>query len=189
MSGVATAMVVGSALQARAAKKGAQGAQAVQWAALDYQKDIRGETVKSLDPYTKTGEKGLSAYEDLLEDPSLVKETPGYEFGLSEGRRAIEQGAAAKGGLFSGQTLKRLMEYGSNYFSQQYDKALSRRMEQTKIGLGAEQIAAGQGGSIAATVGNTSRAMAGLKQSAGETQASIYGSLTEGLVTYAGSRR
>ena len=45
--------------------------------------------------------------------------TPGYQFGLNEGRGQIEASAAARGGLNSGATLKALQRYGNDYADQQ----------------------------------------------------------------------
>lgn len=45
--------------------------------------------------------------------------TPGYQFGLDEGRGQIEASAAARGGLNSGATLKALQRYGNDYADQQ----------------------------------------------------------------------
>jgi hypothetical protein len=43
------------------------------------------------------------------------RSTPGYDFNLKEGQRALESGAAASGQLFSGKTGKALVQYGQNY--------------------------------------------------------------------------
>ena len=51
---------------------------------------------------------------------------PGYQFRLSEGRRALEGSAAQRGTLRSGATLQALMDYGQNTASQEYDKAYNR---------------------------------------------------------------
>lgn len=45
--------------------------------------------------------------------------TPGYQFGLTEGMNAIQSGAAARGSLNSGKTLKALQRYGNDYADQQ----------------------------------------------------------------------
>lgn len=47
------------------------------------------------------------------------RSTPGYQFGLTEGQRALESSAAASGGLFSGKAGKALTAYGQNYADQQ----------------------------------------------------------------------
>lgn len=47
------------------------------------------------------------------------RNTPGYQFGLDEGRRTLEASAAASGGLNSGKTLRALTRYAGNYADQQ----------------------------------------------------------------------
>lgn len=56
---------------------------------------------------------------DLAQMYDQWRETPGYQFGLQEGTKAIESSAAARGGLNSGATLKALQRYGINYADQQ----------------------------------------------------------------------
>ncbi len=47
------------------------------------------------------------------------RNTPGYQFGLDEGRRTLEASAAASGGLNSGKTLRALTRYSQNHADQQ----------------------------------------------------------------------
>jgi hypothetical protein len=47
------------------------------------------------------------------------RNTPGYQFGLDEGRKTLEASAAAAGGLNSGATLRALTRYGQGYADQQ----------------------------------------------------------------------
>ena len=52
--------------------------------------------------------------------------TPGYEFRLSEGQRALQNAAAAKGMLRTGNTWKDLLRYGQDYATSEYDKVYGR---------------------------------------------------------------
>lgn len=47
------------------------------------------------------------------------RNTPGYQFGLDQGMKAVQASAAARGGLNSGATLKALQRYGNDYADQQ----------------------------------------------------------------------
>lgn len=47
------------------------------------------------------------------------RNTPGYQFGLNEGVRALDSSAAASGGLFSGKAAKALTKFGTDYADQQ----------------------------------------------------------------------
>lgn len=55
---------------------------------------------------------------------------PGYQFRLQQGTDAIEGSAAARGGLFSGQTGKDLAQYGQGLASQEYQNAFARDLAQ-----------------------------------------------------------
>lgn len=57
-----------------------------------------------------------------------VRTEPGYEFGLSEGERALQQSAAGKGVLRTGGTLKDINAWGQNYAGQKYTDAFNRAL-------------------------------------------------------------
>ena len=50
---------------------------------------------------------------------ALFRNTPGYQFGLDQGVKAVQSSAAARGGLNSGATLKALTKFGNDYADQQ----------------------------------------------------------------------
>lgn len=51
---------------------------------------------------------------------------PGYQFALDQGQKALQNSAAAKGGLFSGATGKAINEYAQGVANQQYSTAYDR---------------------------------------------------------------
>lgn len=51
---------------------------------------------------------------------------PGYAFRLSEGQKALERQAAARGGLISGAALKAAQRYGQDAASQEFTNAFNR---------------------------------------------------------------
>jgi len=51
---------------------------------------------------------------------------PGYAFRQSEGMKALERSAAARGGLLSGGTLKGIQRFGQDLASQEYQNAFNR---------------------------------------------------------------
>lgn len=53
-------------------------------------------------------------------------ESPDYQFRLSEGIKATERSAAARGGLLSGRTLKALERFGQGEASQEFDRRFNR---------------------------------------------------------------
>lgn len=53
---------------------------------------------------------------------------PGYQFRANEGRRALEQSAAARGLLGSGGTLKDINSWGQNFAKQEYGDVFNRKL-------------------------------------------------------------
>jgi hypothetical protein len=124
----------------------------------------------------------------------LANQDPGYAFRLSEGQKALERSAAARGGLLSGGTGKALASYGQQMGSQEYQNAYNRyqtnRSNQlaplfTLTGSG-QASAAGQ----AAAAGNYGTGAAGNLTSAGAAQAAgnvgTANAISSGLGSYLG---
>jgi len=122
----------------------------------------------------------------------LAGQDPGYAFRLSEGQKALERSAAARGGLLSGGTGKALASYGQQMGSQEYQNAYNRyqtnRANQlaplfTLTGSG-QASAAGQ----AAAAGNYGTGAANNLTSAGAARAAgdvgTANALTSGLGSY-----
>jgi hypothetical protein len=78
---------------------------------------------------------------------------PGYQFRLKEGMRALENSAAARGGLLSGGTLKGIQRYGQDMGSQEYQNAFNRYQAERAGTLNPYQSLAGVGQSTANTLG------------------------------------
>lgn len=51
---------------------------------------------------------------------------PGYQFRMDEGKKAIENSAASRGGLLSGATLKAIAKYGQDFASNEFGNAYNR---------------------------------------------------------------
>ena len=58
-----------------------------------------------------------------------AQNSPGYQFRLSQGIKALQQSAAAKGGLFTGGTGKALTDYGINMANQSYGDDFNRALQ------------------------------------------------------------
>ena len=83
--------------------------------------------VQQLYPYRQLGEFGVNALREMLETgPGEFVESPGYQFRLGEGTKALERSAAARGGLLGGATGKALERYGQEYASGEYQNFLNR---------------------------------------------------------------
>src|SRR5690554_5571647 len=80
--------------------------------------------------FTVADLKDDPGYKFLLEK-GLISEggwqtDPGYLFRLSEGQKVLENSAAARGGLLSGQTGKALQQYGQNFASNEFSNIYDR---------------------------------------------------------------
>jgi hypothetical protein len=93
-------------------------------------KDVYGEQTQLNQPWMNAGTGALSS----LQDPKFqqnfsmqnFQQDPGYQFRLSEGNKAIERAAGARGLNNSGATLKALSRYGQDYASGEYEKSYGR---------------------------------------------------------------
>lgn len=88
------------------------------------------QTRADLAPWRQAGAQALSQ----MQDPNFQKnfsmsdfqQDPGYQFQLSEGNKAINAAAAARGMGNSGATMKALTAYGQNMANQSYNDAYNR---------------------------------------------------------------
>lgn len=119
------------------------------------------ERMRNFTPYQASA--GLSPAE-LAAQKFEFQADPGYAFRLSEGMKALERSAAARGGLLSGGAGKAFQRYGQDLASQEYGNAFDRfqRERAARAGLGAMEY--GQ------FTGEQSRAMLPLLQTAAAGQ-------------------
>lgn len=87
---------------------------------------------EDLRPQREAGYRALAMLEPQVVAP--FQATPGYQFRFSEGVRAIDRGAAARGMLDSGARLRALMSYGQNLAADEYQNYLNRLL--TLAGFG-----------------------------------------------------
>jgi hypothetical protein len=77
---------------------------------------------------------------------------PGYGFRLKEGLRALENSAAARGGLLSGNAMRGITRYGQGLASEEFGNAFNRYQAERAARLNPLQSLAGMGQSNAATM-------------------------------------
>lgn len=130
---------------------------------------------------------GLADYNALRQQVGTsFTASPGYEFARSEGIRAIDQGASARGLLGSGGRLRELTRFGTGIANQGYQNWLSRL--QSLAGVG--QAASGQAASLAQQGGIQ---QANLTMQGGQAQAAgqvgqanaLLGGINQGLGLWA----
>lgn len=123
------------------------------------------------------------------------QEDPGYAFRMEQGTKALNRGAAAKGGMLSGNALRALTEYGQNLASQEYQNAYNRFMDQRRFLLNPLENLSGSGRSAAGNLSNiygqgltdigTAQA-SGLMGAANARQAGMQNMLNLGLMAAGG---
>jgi len=103
---------------------------------------------------------------------------PGYGFRMSEGMKALESSAAARGGLLSGSTLKGVTRFGQDAASQEYQNAFNRYQVNRSNQLNPLQSLMGSGQSatniLTGEAGNLGRSLGENALGAGNARASGY---------------
>ncbi len=180
IAGVASAGIglAGSMAQSGAVASGKKEANAALSAAAGQQRN-------DLMPWATSGGLASTASTDLLglNGPDAAtaamgnyQTSPGYQWQLSQGLRGVDAGAAAKGMLRSGATLKAEQTFGAGLADSDFQQYYKNLMGLSTLG---ESAASKQGaGSLEAA-----KAMSGVDTGAAGAQASIYGNAAKGLST------
>lgn len=160
MAWMVPAAIIGSSLLGSSSARSAGAAQAdAANRASDLQYQMFKEQSALQEPWRKAGETALNK---LIPEATnytpfgmdQFQADPGYGFRLKEGMRALEQSAAARGGLLSGNTGKALTRYGQDAASQEYQNAFNRYQTERASRLQPLQSLAGVGQTAANTLGN-----------------------------------
>ena len=192
------AAIIGSSLLGASASRSAASAQAAAAdRASEAQRDIFERQVELSKPFREAGELALNKLIPLATEYTpfgmeQFQADPGYGFRLSEGQKALERSAAARGNLLSGGTGKALARYGQEMGSQEYMNAFNRYQAERQarlnplqslanVGQTSSQQLAGQAGQFGSNLAQTMGA-------AGQARASGYmgvaGALGGGLNQY-----
>jgi hypothetical protein len=207
MTWVATAVVGSTAVGLYSANKAAKTQAAAAGQAADVQQQQYEQTRADQAPYREAGYNALANLQRTAGNvPGAFKfgagdyqADPGYAFRLSEGQKALDRQAAARGGLISGGALKAAQRYGQEMGSQEYGNAYNRALTSYNtdvarenqlynrqaglagIGQTATNLVGQAGQNYATNVGNLMTS-AGAAQAAG--QVGMANAVTGGLGTY-----
>jgi hypothetical protein len=199
---VGGAAIVGGLLGSNATRSAASGQADAARAATEEQRRQFDLTREDTRPYRETGAAaladlaGLRGQEPSTDAASVMRE-PGYQLGLQQGRGALEGSAAARGGLYSGQALRELTQFGNDYGTTKFNDSFNR--QQTAFGnrwnrlaglagigqSGVNQSAAA-GQNYANQAGAIGMSNANAQGAAGIAQANIWGSTANQLASLAG---
>jgi hypothetical protein len=153
--------------------------------ALALQRRIYEEAVARQQPFYEAGQTALNKLIPLSDyqkfGMSQFQADPGYAFRLSEGQKALERSAAARGGLMGGATGKALLRYGQEAGSQEYMNAFNRYQTERAAQLNPLQSLAGVGQTSANTLGGYGQNYANQANQLGMTNAANQGNLALGM--------
>lgn len=173
--------VIGSSLIGASASKGAASTQA---SAADRAAELQAEqfrqTREDQAPYRTAGYNALAEMQRTAGNVpgafsftnQAMYQDPGYAFRLSEGQKALDRQAAARGGLISGGALKAATRFGQDMGSQEYQSAYNRAL----TGYGTDVARENQ-------LYNRQAAMAGI----GQTSTNLVGQAGQNYATSAGN--
>jgi hypothetical protein len=177
---------------------------------IDLQRRMYEEGVARQQPFYQAGVNALPEYlRGIGQNGELVRgftqadyqADPGYAFRLSEGQKALDRQAAARGGLISGGALKAATRFGQEMGSQEYSNAYTRFRDTQGLRRNALAGVAGFAPTAANAMGNLGQnyatgagnAMAGQGENsanallaAQQARSSSYGQVGSALSKYLG---
>jgi hypothetical protein len=165
MPWMTAAAIVGSTLiSSNAADRAANTQAAASDRAAELQNQQFQQNVQRQQPFYDVG---VNALPELVQASKYTpfgmdqfKADPGYAFRLSEGQKALERSAAARGGLLSGGTGKALQRFGQEMGSQEYTNAFNRYQTERAARLNPLQSLTGMAQTTANTLGTAGQNMA-----------------------------
>jgi hypothetical protein len=165
MIGGALGGLLDSSQQADSVQSASNAQQASTDASIGEQRRQFDLTRSDYAPYREAGTKALGQLQtDIGTMPTSqeVMNSPGYQFGLTQGQQAIDRKTAAAGGRVSGAALKSAAEYGTNYATTGYNAEYQRRQDRLNrlaslagVGQSATGSSAAAGSNMANNVSNS----------------------------------
>jgi len=166
----AAGSVVGGMMAGDAAENAAETQAGAANRAADLEYKMFKENQAAQKPFLEAGYKGQNKLMDLLGlsantgaagygsaarnfGMSDFEQDPGYAFRMSEGLKALDRTAAARGGMLSGAALRGATRYGQDMASQEYQNAYNRYQTNRAGILNPLQSLSGQGQTTANTLG------------------------------------
>ena len=188
--------IAGSVIQGYGANRAAREQSKAMDRATAAQERMFNRQVELQEPFRQVG---VNALPELVEASRYTpfgmeqfQADPGYGFRLKEGLRALENSAAARGGLLSGNAMRGITRYGQELGSQEFGNAFNRYQAERAARLNPLQSLTGMGQSTAATLGGQAgqygQNMAENEMARGNIRASSYmgtaNALAGGLSNY-----
>jgi len=207
--------IIGGAMQGRAARRAADAQVQSAAEASRLQREMFAEQTRLQEPFRQGGITGQNRIMELLgiggdasagdygrygRDFSMndFEADPGYAFRLSEGNKALERSAAARGMLLSGSMFKGAQRFGQDLASQEYTNAFNRyqtnrsnQLNPLQSLMGAGQTAtnqlAGAAGQLGGQLGENALGAGNARASGYVGQANAYTNAINGVSNAFGS--
>lgn len=158
--------------QAKAAQQAEQLIQQNANKALGIESGALSSEESNLTPYTQAGTMALSKLNGMqpFSAPTAQQaaETPGYQFQLTQGLKALQNSAAARGGLLSSGTAKAINDYAQGTAASNYGNVYNRALQTYQTNFGNQMSLAGLGA-------NTATNLSSLQQGNANAQSGILG--------------
>jgi hypothetical protein len=199
----AAAALIGGKMSSDASKSAASASAAASDRASELQREMFERNIELQEPFRQAGITALNKLTPLATEYTpfgmqQFQADPGYGFRMSEGMKALEGSAAARGGLLSGNALRGIQRFGQDLASQEYQNAFNRYGVERERRLNPLQSLAGVGQTtsqnlgtagtqFANTMGNIGMNQANVAGNAAMSRASAYGN-TLNQLSYLGGR-
>jgi len=189
----AAAGVIGAAAtvySASQSNKAAKQANQTQQAAQDAAEGRYQQTRTDMMPYMEAGTNALGPQQDLLglngqeaADKAMgnFQASPGYQYQLEQGIRAIDNSASAKGMLNSGSRMKALQDRGNSLAAQDFGTYYNRLAGLAGLGQNAAAGVGNTGTQVSQMANETAKGQAQTQVSNASNQASMYGNAAQGI--------
>ena len=186
----AAAGIAGAAMQSGAVKSASGQAQRNLQLVVPQLQQNYNTSVAGFQPFSDVSKLSLQDQQDLLglngQDAATAamakfQTSPGYQFSMDQGMRAIDAGAASKGLLHSGATIKAEQTFGTGLADQEFGNYYNRLMGLSGMGLTAAGGIATAGNNLGAGLENNATSQATTALGAGNAQSSIFGNTASGL--------
>jgi hypothetical protein len=154
VAAIAGAAVVGAGASIISGNKQAKAVKDASKAQTKAQKQALEAQMELARPYVEAGKNAMTQYQNLAPYQSFgmdqFQADPGYQFRMSEGLKALERSASARGLLQSGGTLKDITRFGQDAASQEYQNAFQRYLTERETRMDPYRYLTGIGQAAAA---------------------------------------
>ena len=181
---VATAAgsLIGGALSANGAKKGADAQERGQQASIAEQRRQYDQTRADMEPWRLAGADGLNRLRGLLANPDSIQDSAAYQWRMDQGLQGMDRSAAARGALYSGGQSADLMRFGQGLASQEYNDQWNRLSGLAGVGQNVNTQLGQFGANAASNIGNAYANIGNARASAYGQQAQAWNNALGGVV-------